>query len=107
MPENPMAAEWVTDAHIGSRTLREFSVSYWTSDSTKQVWDFYRQQLPDWPRNLVDTRGRELIHDEKDCVRLGLAGGDGLEAEGLALERQRRRFEAAIKLPVRVEITHS
>jgi len=38
--------------------------------SVKQVWEFYRQMLPDWPRNLADARGKELIHDEKDCVLL-------------------------------------
>jgi hypothetical protein len=70
MRENPLAAQSVTSAHLFSRTFQDISATYWTPDSVKQVWEFYRQQLPDWPRNLVDTQGKELIHDESDCVRL-------------------------------------
>ena len=70
MPEDPESAQSVTDVHLGSRTAQEISTSYWTPDSVQQVWDFYRQQLADWPRNLVQARGKELIHQETDCVRL-------------------------------------
>lgn len=70
MPENAMGAESVTELHFGSRTLQEITASYWTPDSVKQVCEFYRQMLPDWPRNLADSRGKELIRSEKDCVLL-------------------------------------
>lgn len=70
MPINPATAQSVTEAHCGRRTLQDISTGYWTPDSTKQVWEFYRQQLPDWPRNLADARGKELIQAEKDCVLL-------------------------------------
>jgi len=70
MAENPVSAESVSELHIGHRALQEISASYWTSDSAQQVWEFYRQQLPDWPRNLVEAQGKELIHHETNCVRL-------------------------------------
>jgi hypothetical protein len=70
MMVNPAAAQSVSEAHFGRRTLQEISASYWTMDSTEQVWEFYRHQLPDWPRNLADARGRELICHETDCVLL-------------------------------------
>jgi hypothetical protein len=70
MPENSGSAESVSELHVGQRTLQEISASYWTPDSVQQVWEFYRQQLPDWPRNLVNAQGKELIRDETDCVRL-------------------------------------
>jgi len=70
MPENPAGAESVSELHIGGRTLQEISANYWTPDSTQQVWDFYRQQLPDWPRNLDEARGKELILQQTDCVLL-------------------------------------
>jgi len=60
----------VSELHVGQRTLQEISASYWTPDSVQQVWEFYRQQLPDWPRNLVNAQGKELIRDETDWVRL-------------------------------------
>jgi hypothetical protein len=34
------------------------------STHQNQVWDFYRQQLPDWPSNLVNAQGREFIRNE-------------------------------------------
>lgn len=70
MRENPTAAQSVTEVHCGRRTLQEISTNYWTIDPPEQVWEFYRHQLPDWPRNLADARGRELIHEEADCVLL-------------------------------------
>jgi hypothetical protein len=70
MAVNPAAAETVSVAHVGGRTLQDISASYWTPHSEKQVWDFYRQQLPQWPRNLIDARGRELIGHEADCELL-------------------------------------
>ena len=70
MPEDPASAESVSELHIGHRTMQEISASYWTPDSEQRVWEFYRQQLPDWPRNLNQARGRELILNETDCVRL-------------------------------------
>jgi hypothetical protein len=69
LPEGPLAAQSVTDLHIGSRVLRDISASYWTLQSAEEVWDFYRQQLPDWPQNLDETRGgKELIRHETDYV---------------------------------------
>lgn len=70
MAVNPAAAQAVSIAQVGGRTLQDISATYWTPDSEKQVWNFYRQQLPDWPRNLIDTRGRELIEHESDCELL-------------------------------------
>ena len=64
MPENPLAAESITDLKVGWKTAQDISATYWTSDSEKQVWDFYRQQLPEWPRNLVESQGKELIRRE-------------------------------------------
>ena len=64
MPENAMAAESVTNLKVGWKTAQDISAKYWTPDSEKQVWDFYRQQLPDWPRNLVESQGKELIRHE-------------------------------------------
>ncbi len=40
----------------------------------------------------------------KSGVRLRLSGGDPLDAEQLALERQQRRFESALKVPVSIDI---
>jgi hypothetical protein len=77
MPENPLAGEVVTHVHFGFRDFQDITASYWTPDSVKQVWEFYRQQLPDWPRNLVDSQGKELIHDERECVRLIRVSGRG------------------------------
>lgn len=70
MPESAGSAESVSEVHIGHRTLQEISASYWTPDSVQEVWEFYRQQLPDWPRNLVNAQGKELIQHQTDYVRL-------------------------------------
>lgn len=64
MPENPLAAESITNLKVGWKTAQDISATYWTPDSEKQVWDFYKQQLPDWPRNLVNSQGKELIRHE-------------------------------------------
>ncbi|HET7891050.1 MAG TPA: hypothetical protein VFL34_05970, partial [Candidatus Sulfotelmatobacter sp.] len=61
MPENPMAVESITDLKVGWKTAQDISATYWTPDGEKQVWDFYRQHLPDWPQNLVESQGKELI----------------------------------------------
>lgn len=60
----------MSELRIGDRTLREISAIYWTPDGVPRVWALYRRQLPDWPRNLVDAKGKELIHQEADCVSL-------------------------------------
>jgi len=70
MPQNSVGAEAVSEVHIGSRVLQEISASYWTPDDEHEVWDFYRQQLPDWPRNLDEAQGKELIRSQSDCVLL-------------------------------------
>ena len=70
MPENALAAESVSELRIGWKTARDISATYWTPDSVNQVWDFYRRQLPEWPRNLVEAQGKELIHRDPDCVVL-------------------------------------
>jgi hypothetical protein len=71
LPENPDAAESVIELDIGSTTLKEISASYWTVQSAERVWDFYRQQLPDWQENHHQVRsGRELIRQETDYVLL-------------------------------------
>ncbi len=70
MAENSLGAQSVSEVHFGNRTLQEISASYWTPDSQQQVWEFYRQQLPNWPRNPDEARGKELIRDESDCVLL-------------------------------------
>ncbi len=70
LPGNPVGAESVSELHTFGRTLQEISANYWTPDGTQQVWDFYRQQLPDWPRNLDEARGKELILQQTDCVLL-------------------------------------
>ncbi len=64
VPTLKMAAESVTDLRVGCKTAQDISATYWTSDNEKQVWDFYRQQLPDWPRNLAESQGKELIRHE-------------------------------------------
>lgn len=64
MPENPVGPESVTELRLGWKTFKDISATYWTPDDEDQVWEFYRQQLPDWPRNLSHTQGKELIHRE-------------------------------------------
>lgn len=70
LPEKPSAREEVSELRVGGNAWREISTRYWTPDSAKQVWDFYRQQLPEWPQNLDGAQGRELIHRRPDCVML-------------------------------------
>ncbi len=67
---HPSSADEVTDLHYGHTTLEEVSATYWTPDAEKTVWDFYRRELPDWPRNLDESVGQELIHPAADGVRL-------------------------------------
>jgi hypothetical protein len=89
MAENPVGAESVSELHFLGKTLQEISASYWTPDSAQQVWDFYREQLPRWPRNLVETQGKELIRQETDCVLLIRVLG----------QRERTVIETCIKPP--------
>jgi hypothetical protein len=70
MSNHPMTPEVVTELHLGARHAQDISATYWTTDPAAQVWDFYRQALPDWPRNLDGARGRELIFHGPDCVCL-------------------------------------
>ncbi len=89
MPENPMAAESITDLKVGWKTAQDISATYWTSDSETQVWDFYKQQLPDWPRNLVESQGKELIRHEPGWVLLLRVSGG----------RDRTIIETSVKPP--------
>jgi hypothetical protein len=89
MPENAMAAESVSELRIGWKTVQEISATYWTPDSVKQVWNFYRQHLPDWPRNLVQSQGKELIHNEPGWVLLIRVSG----------RRARTIIETSVKPP--------
>ena len=68
--EDPGAAQTVTQLDFNRGVLEEVSTSYWAPDSQDAVWQFYRQQLPDWPRNLGDAGGKELINRGQDGVRL-------------------------------------
>ncbi len=70
MREDPAGAQTVTRMDLNHGVLQEVSSDYWTPDSVDEVWRFYRGQLPDWPRNLDESRGRELIRPEPDGVRL-------------------------------------
>jgi hypothetical protein len=70
MREDPASAQTVTRMDLNHGVLQEVSSNYWTPDSLDKVWQFYRCQLPDWPRNLDDSMGKELIHPEQDGVRL-------------------------------------
>lgn len=70
MREDPANAQTVTRMDLNHGVLQEVSSAYWTPDSVNEVWQFYRQQLPDWPQNLVECKGKELIHPEQDGVRL-------------------------------------
>jgi hypothetical protein len=70
MSNHPLSPEVVTEVHLGAKSFQDISATYWTPDSAEQVFQFYRQALPDWPRNLVESRGRELILHEPDHVRL-------------------------------------
>jgi hypothetical protein len=89
VPENPMAAESITDLKVGRKTAQDVSATYWTPASQQQVWDFYRQQLPDWPRNLVDSQGKELIrHEPGWALLIRVSGG-----------RDRTLIETSVKPP--------
>jgi len=71
MPHDAASVESVTALRVGGRTFEEISASYWSPHDPQQVWDFYRQQLPDWPRNLDGTLdGKELIFSKPDHVLL-------------------------------------
>lgn len=70
MRENPASAQILTQMDFNHAVLQEVSSDYWTPDPIEEVWEFYRRHLPDWPRNLDESRGRELIHPEPDGVRL-------------------------------------
>lgn len=70
MPENPRGPQSVTETYFAHRSLRDITAAYWTDDPVSQVWDFYRQQLPDWPRNLSETQGKELLLAKPDHVCL-------------------------------------
>jgi hypothetical protein len=68
--EDPASAQTVTRMDLNHGVLEEVSSDYWTPDSADEVWQFYRRQFPDWPRNLDESVGKELIHSEPDGVRL-------------------------------------
>lgn len=70
MRENSACAQTVTRMDLNHGVLEEVSSGYWTPDPIDQVWQFYRRQLPEWPQNLDENRGKELIHLESDGVRL-------------------------------------
>jgi len=70
MREDPTTAETITQMDFNHGVLQEISSVYWTPDSVDEVWQFYRHQLPDWPRNLDESAGKELIRPEPDGVRL-------------------------------------
>jgi len=70
LPEDPGSAATVTQLDFNHGVLQEVSATYWTGDSENDVWQFFRCQLPDWPRNLDESTGKELIHPERDGVRL-------------------------------------
>jgi hypothetical protein len=70
MREDPASAQVVTQMDFNHGVLQEVSSTYWTSASADEVWQFYRHRLPDWPRNLDESMGKELIHPEPDGVRL-------------------------------------
>jgi hypothetical protein len=70
MREDPASAQTVTRMDLNQGVLQEISSDYWTPDSLDEVWQFYRRQLPEWPRNLDESMGKELIHPEPDGVRL-------------------------------------
>ena len=70
MRKDPARAQTVTSMDFNHGVLQEFSADYWTPDPVDEVWNFYRRELPDWPRNLDESQGKELIHPEPDGVRL-------------------------------------
>ena len=70
MRKDPATAQTVTRTDFNHGVLQEVSSDYWTLDPLDEVWRFYRSELPDWPRNLDESQGKELIHPEPDGVRL-------------------------------------
>jgi hypothetical protein len=70
MRKDPATRQTVTRVDLNHGVLEEVSSDHWTPDTVDQVWQFYRAQLPDWPRNLDESMGKELIHPEPDGVRL-------------------------------------
>ena len=68
--EDAASAATLTQIDINHGVLQEVSATYWTADSENDVWQFFRRELPDWPRNLDENTGKELIHPEPDGVRL-------------------------------------
>jgi hypothetical protein len=70
MGEDPASSQTVTQMDFNHGVLQEISSDFWTPDPIDEVWRFYRNRLPDWPQNLDEHRGRELIHPEPDGVRL-------------------------------------
>jgi hypothetical protein len=70
MRKEAATAQTVTRMDFNHGVLQEFSSDYWTPDPVDEVWQFYRRELPDWPRNLDESQGKELIHPEPDGVRL-------------------------------------
>lgn len=70
LPEDPATADTRTELYVGHQTLEEVSSTHWTADAEDAVWKFFRRELPDWPCNLVQRSGKELIHPEPDGVRL-------------------------------------
>jgi hypothetical protein len=90
MREEPLAAESVTELHVQGAVLQEISAQYWTPQEQREVWDFYRQQLPDWPQNLDGVQGgKELISRRQDYVLLVRVSRSG----------ERTRIETCIKPP--------
>jgi hypothetical protein len=70
MRKDAATAQTVTRMDLNHGMLQEFSSDYWTPDPVDEVWRFYRRELSDWPRNLDESQGKELIHPEPDGVRL-------------------------------------
>ena len=70
LPQNAVAPEAVSELRFAGRTLEDISVAYWTADGTQQVWDFYRQHLPDFQVNSESPQGKELIRRLPDYVLL-------------------------------------
>ena len=68
--EDAASAATLTQLDFNHGVLQEVSATYWTPDSVDNVWQFFRRELPDWPRNLDENTGKELIHPERDGVRL-------------------------------------
>lgn len=71
MLEDPECVQSVTRLNVAGNQFEEISATYWSPHDERQVWEFYRQQLPDWPQNLDGTlAGRELIQRGPNFVLL-------------------------------------